>query len=435
MLDFTEEMVRTAQAAAIDPSAYPDHVEAGGLTLPLSYAFEPGRRDDGITVDVPVAALQQVDPTPFTWQVPGLREELVTALIKTLPKTLRRQFAPAPDHARAVLARLNAGDEPLLDGLERELGRMRGVTIPRDAWELDRLPEHLTVTFRVVDERGAEVARGTDLEALRRELAPQVARGAGCHRRARRAPGSPRGRSASCRARSGCGGAGTSSPGTPAWSTAAIPSTSGCSPTAAERDAGHARGVRRLLLLDTPSPARQVQRGLDSATRLVLARNPHGSVAALVDDCVTAAADALINAAGGPSWDERGYARLKALFAKRLPGTTQQVLDAVRGVLTVWHRVQSALTDLPGGAARPHRPARRPRRPRLRHPRRRHPPGRRGPLPGGGRAADREAARRPGPRRGVDGGGGRRRRRVRAAAWPPSRPAPSRRPRCARSAG
>ena len=104
MLDFTDEMVRTAQAAAIDPSAYPDHVEAGGLTLPLSYAFEPGRRDDGITVDVPVAALHQVDPTPFTWQVPGLREELVTALIKTLPKTpataVRARARPRPRRAR-----------------------------------------------------------------------------------------------------------------------------------------------------------------------------------------------------------------------------------------------------------------------------------------------------------------------------------------------
>jgi ATP-dependent helicase HrpA len=109
----------------------------------------------------------------------GLREELVTALIKTLPKHLRRLFAPAPDHARAVLSRLQAGSEPLLDGLERELGRMRNVTIPRDAWELDRLPEHLTVTFRVLDERGREVARGTDLEKLRHELAPKVRARAG----------------------------------------------------------------------------------------------------------------------------------------------------------------------------------------------------------------------------------------------------------------
>ncbi len=343
-LDFTDAMVRTAQAAAVDPAAYPDHVEAGGLTLPLSYAFEPGHHDDGITVDVPVAALHQVDPTPFTWQVPGLREELVTALIRTLPKALRRQFAPAPDHARAVLARLTAGDEPLLDGLERELGRMRGVTIPRDAWELDRLPEHLTVTFRVVDEHGREVARGTDLEALRRELAPQV--------------------------RAELAAVDVTRTGLTTWTIGELPREIGVRrgghlvtgypglvergdtadvrvfPTAAERDAAHARGVRRMLLRDTPSPARQVQRDLSGAARLVLARNPYGSVAALVEDCVTAAADALMTAAGGPAWDERGYARLRTLFAKRLAGTTQQVLDAVLGVLAVWHRVQAALADV-----------------------------------------------------------------------------------------
>ncbi|MDT7554586.1 MAG: ATP-dependent helicase HrpA, partial [Pseudonocardiales bacterium] len=346
VLDFTDAMVRTAQAGAIDASAYPDHVEAGGLTLPLSYAFEPGRRDDGITVDVPVAALHQVDPTPFTWQVPGLREELVTALIKTLPKTLRRHFAPAPDHARAVLTRLTAGDEPLLDGLERELGRMRGVDIPRTAWELDRLPEHLTVTFRVVDAHGSEVARGTDLDALRRELAPRV------------------------RAELAAAGADLERTGLTTWTIGDLPREIGVRrgghvvtgypglidrgasadvrvfPTAAERDAAHARGVRRLLLLDTPSPARQVQRDLPNAAKLTLSRNPHGSVAALVEDCVTAAADALIHAAGGPAWDERGYTRLRTLFAKRLGSTTLQVLDAVRGVLAVWHRVQAQLGDL-----------------------------------------------------------------------------------------
>ena len=104
-------------------SAYPDHVAAGGLTLPLSYAFEPGQRTDGVTVDVPVAALHQVDPTPFTWQVPGLREELVTALIKTLPKTAAPALRPGPrprprraGHAagrrRAAAGRAGAGAGP-----------------------------------------------------------------------------------------------------------------------------------------------------------------------------------------------------------------------------------------------------------------------------------------------------------------------------------
>jgi ATP-dependent helicase HrpA len=346
LLDFTEEMVRTAQAAGVDASAYPDHVEAGGLTLPLSYAFEPGRREDGVTVDVPVAALHQIDPTPFTWQVPGLREDLVTALIKTLPKNLRRNFAPAPDHARAALARLHVGDEPLLDGLERELGRMKNVDIPREAWELDRLPEHLTVTFRVVDEAGCEVTRGTDLEALRHELAPEV------------------------RAELAAAGSDLERRGLTTWTIGTLPREHairrgshvvtgfpglvdcGSSadvrvfPTAAERDPATWRGVRRLLLLDTPSPAKQVTRGLDNAAKLTLSRNPHGSVAALVEDCVTAAADALIKAAGGPAWDERGYLRLQKLFRERLTTTTLQVLLAVRGVLDVWHRVQSAVGDL-----------------------------------------------------------------------------------------
>jgi ATP-dependent helicase HrpA len=346
LLDFTEEMLRTAQAAGVDRGAYPDHVEAGGLTLPLSYAFEPGARTDGVTVDVPVAALHQIDPTPFTWQVPGLREELVTALIRTLPKQLRRLYSPAPDHARAVLARLRAGQEPLLDGLERELGRMRGIDIPRDAWELDRLPEHLTVTFRVVDEHGREVAAGTDLDALRRRLAPKV------------------------REELAAAGVDIERTGVTDWEFGTLPrehpirrgahTVTGYPglvargagvdvrvfPTAAERDPAHHRGVRRLLLLATPSPVRQVQRDLDNAAKLALSRNPHGSVAALLDDCVTAAADHLIGAAGGPAWDRRSYARLRKIFADRLAPTTLQVLHAVRGVLTVWHRVQAQLADL-----------------------------------------------------------------------------------------
>ncbi|MGQ0576395.1 MAG: ATP-dependent RNA helicase HrpA, partial [Pseudonocardia sp.] len=350
LLDLTPELLTTDAAADVDRAAYPDHVEAGGLTLPLSYAFEPGHHTDGVTVDVPVAALHQVDPTPFTWQVPGLREELVTALIRTLPKTLRREFAPAPDHARAVLARLSAGTHPpgelLLDGLERELRRMRGITIPREAWELHRLPEHLTVTFRVLDEAGTEIARGTDLAALRERLAPKV------------------------RDELAAAGRELERTGLTTWTLGTLPREHAIRrgahtvtgypglvdrgagvdvrvfPTAAERDAATWRGVRRLLLLETPSPVRQAQRGLDNAAKLVLSRNPHGSVAALLADGVTAAAAALIGGAGGPAWDERAYARLAALFAARLGSTTMQVLDAVRAVLVVWHRVQAQFADL-----------------------------------------------------------------------------------------
>jgi ATP-dependent helicase HrpA len=346
-LDFTEEMVRTAQAAAVDPAAYPDAVEAGGLTLPLSYAFEPGRAHDGVTVDVPVAALHQIDPTPFTWQVPGLREELVTALIKTLPKTLRRHFAPAPDHARAVLSRLRDQDEPLLDGLERELGRMKNIDVPREAWELDRLPEHLVVTFRVVDERGREVARGTDLEALRQELAPKVREelaAAGVDLERRGVTGATFGEIPREHAIRRGRHVVTGFPGlvqrgesidVRVW------------PTAAERDPAHHRAVRALLLRETSSPVKQVLRGLDNAAKLTLSRNPHGSVAALLADCTTAAADALIRAAGGDPFDERAFRRLHTAFREKLAGTTMRVLQAVRGVLERRDSALAALADVP----------------------------------------------------------------------------------------
>ncbi|GAA1870030.1 ATP-dependent RNA helicase HrpA [Pseudonocardia ailaonensis] len=360
LLDFTTEMLETEAARGIDREAYPDHVAAGGLTLPLSYAFEPGHHTDGVTVDVPVAALHQVDPTPFTWQIPGLREELVTALIKTLPKAVRRNFSPAPDHAKAVLARLQAGDEPLLDGLERELGRMRNVVIRREDWELDRLPDHLTVTFRVLDERGREVARGTDLEKLRAELAPRV-------REEIAQAGKDIERTGLTTWPTDLGPAGPSGSGDALPREHAIRRgrhvvtgypglvDRGTSvdvrvfATEAERDAAHRRGVRRLLLLATPSPAKQVQRGLDPKTRLTIARNPQGSLDALIQDCISCAADHLIARAGGPCWDAAGFEKLGGVFAQHLGSTTMQVLQAVRGVLERWHPVQSALTELRPG--------------------------------------------------------------------------------------
>jgi len=346
LLDFTAEMLETEAARGIDRAAYPDHVAAGGLSLPLSYAFEPGHHTDGVTVDVPVAALHQVDPTPFTWQVPGLREELVTALIKTLPKALRRNFSPAPDHARAVLARLRDQDEPLLDGLERELGRMRNVVIRRTDWELDRLPDHLTVTFRVLDEKGREVARGTDLEKLREQLAPKVREeiaqaGKDIERRGLTTwdlPELPRTHDIRRGSHVVTGYPGLVDRG----STVDVRVFA----TEAERDSAHRRGVRRLLLLATPSPAKQVQRGLDPKTRLTIARNPQGGLDPLVGDCITCAADHLIARAGGPCWDAAGFERLKGVFAQHLGGTTMQVLQAVSGVLERWHPVQAALAEL-----------------------------------------------------------------------------------------
>ncbi|MGZ6884334.1 MAG: ATP-dependent RNA helicase HrpA, partial [Nocardioidaceae bacterium] len=175
LLTFDPEMLVNETAGSVTAQDYPDTWREGDLALPLTYQFEPGAAADGVTVDVPVATLNQVDPSGFTWQVPGLREDLVTALIRSLPKALRVSFVPAPNFARDFLAAVSPGEESLLDALERFLRGATGVPVPREAWDWSKVPDHLRPTFRVVDERGKVVGEGKDLEALKAPLRPRFA--------------------------------------------------------------------------------------------------------------------------------------------------------------------------------------------------------------------------------------------------------------------
>jgi ATP-dependent helicase HrpA len=153
LLTLTPEMLTNAAAAGqVRVEDYPDEVRLSqGLTLPLSYAFAPGTEEDGVTVDVPLAVLDGVAAATsgesLAFTVPGLREELVTALLRTLPKQLRRSLVPIPDRVREVLPNIDPG-EALLPALERELRRAVAVQIPPDAWQPDQVPDHLRATFR-----------------------------------------------------------------------------------------------------------------------------------------------------------------------------------------------------------------------------------------------------------------------------------------------
>ncbi|MBN0903201.1 DUF3418 domain-containing protein, partial [Pseudomonas aeruginosa] len=122
---------------------YPNFWHQGNLKLRLSYQFEPGADADGVTVHIPLPLLNQIEEAGFEWQIPGLRRELIIALIKSLPKPVRRNFVPAPNYAEAFLGRAAPLELPLLDSLERELRKMTGVTIDREAWQWDQVPDHL----------------------------------------------------------------------------------------------------------------------------------------------------------------------------------------------------------------------------------------------------------------------------------------------------
>ncbi len=176
LLYLTEEYLKQRDAGADIAEQFPDRVQVDGLTLSLLYHFEPGHAEDGVTVLLPLAVLNQVSAQRFEWLVPGLLPEKITALIKSLPKHLRRYFVPVPQYATACVEALLPADRPLTEALAQELHRIGGVRVPADAWRAETLAPHLHMNFRVVDETGATLAAGRDLAQLRAEFGQQARR-------------------------------------------------------------------------------------------------------------------------------------------------------------------------------------------------------------------------------------------------------------------
>jgi ATP-dependent helicase HrpA len=156
--------------AALPEGAYPDALAVQGIRLPLSYRFEPGQEDDGVTVTVPIAALNGLPDWLGDWLVPGLLEERVVGLLRSLPKGLRRHFVPAPDFARAALDRMPEREGPLLPALTNALETITGTRVPPEAWRPESLEPHLTMRFRILDPDGAEIVTGRDLPRLKARL-------------------------------------------------------------------------------------------------------------------------------------------------------------------------------------------------------------------------------------------------------------------------
>jgi ATP-dependent helicase HrpA len=346
LLNFPRELL--LRGVPDDPRDWPETWKQGDLELALSYRFEPGAEDDGVTVHVPLAVLGQLRPDRFEWLVPGLREELVTTLIRSLPKELRRPLVPVPETAAAVLAALRPRQRPLLDDMSDQIELLRGVRVPASAFALARLPAHLRVTFQVEDEQRGVLARDKDLARVREAVRPRL------------------------RAELTAAAGSLERHGETAWTMGTLPQSvtlpgTGAAVTAypalvdegdavgvrtfetpgAQR-AAMAAGTRRLLLLTSPSPGRYVIGRLDNAARLVV-------TAAVLDDVIAAAVDVLVAEAGGPAWDEAGFARLRGSVAGSLAERTLAIVDQVVRILDLAREVEARLEPL---TAVPLQPAR-----------------------------------------------------------------------------
>ncbi|WP_078290806.1 ATP-dependent RNA helicase HrpA [Mycobacterium sp. D16R24] len=340
LLTFTRNDLLRAEDAATD---MPDTWRAGDVALPVSYRFEPGAADDGVSVHIPVEVLARLGGDEFAWHVPALREELITALIRSLPKDLRRNFVPAPDTARAVLESLEPGAEPLVYALGRELHRLTGIRVPTDAFDLDKVPPHLRVTFIVESADGSEVARDKNLEALQQQLAGSTRQAVAAvvagewERRGLR--GWPEDLAELPRTVEQVSGAHTVR-GYPALVDTGAAVDIHVFATDSEQRAAMSVGTRRLLRLSIPSPMKTVERGLDPRSKLMLASNPDGSLAALLDDCADAAVDLL---APAPVWTRAEFSALRDHAAQNLAATTLDIVRRAEKVVVAWSEVQVAL--------------------------------------------------------------------------------------------
>lgn len=370
-LDFNPEKLINEEAADYDDSQFPrqwvQRTDSGELTLDLRYEYAPtagiggARTDaakrDGVAVQVPILFLNQLSPEPFRWQIPGLRHELVTALIKSLPKAIRRNFVPAPDVARAACAALEEDYSPatdeLIPSLALVLRRLRGVVVEPEAFNWDAVPEHLKMGFQVRNARNKILGEGKDLRALQQQL----------HKEIRSALADSLGASDDTMAKmvalaqGGSGNSGNSGSSAASTKNGAKNAQGGTAQTAQPTDApgsqvreisgltefpadlfpngeiprkvqriiatqavngypalvdeetsvglrifpteaeqlhSQRRGIIRLLQLQVPSPVRYVSEHLSHKEKIVFTQNPHGSIDELIRDCTVAALDHLV---------------------------------------------------------------------------------------------------------------------------------------------
>ncbi|MEU1804394.1 ATP-dependent RNA helicase HrpA [Streptomyces sp. NPDC019937] len=354
LLNFEKSMLINERAQGVSKDAYPDSWRQGKLKFKVTYQFEPGADADGVTVHIPLQVLNQVTPDGFDWQIPGLREDLVTELIRSLPKPVRRHYVPAPNYAKRFLDGAVPLQEPLTAALGRELHRMVGVQIEPEDWDPARVPDHLKITFRVVDERRRKLAEDKDLEALKQRLKPKTrAAISKAFESSKEAVGiEQRG-------------------GLTSWTVGTLPRTfetrRGGQPVKAypalvdegasvalrlfdtepEQRQAMWRGTRRLILLQLPSnPAKFAQGKLSNQAKLALSSSPHGSIAALFEDCVSASADRLIAARGGPAWDEESFRKLFDAVRADIADATLDTVRKVQEVLAAWQACERRLKGI-----------------------------------------------------------------------------------------
>ena len=330
-----------------DEEAFPSVWRHGDVAMPVAYEFDPDSPTDGITIDVPLGALDRLDPGVFGWHVPGRRAEVVEVMIRSLPKEYRRAFVPIPETAAEIARRLAPGSAgSIAEALRRELTRLGGRPIPPGALDPGGLPSYLRPRFRVVGEDGTPLAEGDDLAALKEALLDE--------------------------ARAAASGHPLEQSGLTEWSYGELPRTieigTGRHRTPAYPalvDEGSAVGIRllatpeeqatemwagsrRLLLLSLPSPAALLRPLLTDRAKQRIREGPYDDPQAWIEDCLACTAASILDDHGGPPWDAVGFDDLIDRAYRDFPDRAVEIGQRSLEILDTLADVRSALADLRG---------------------------------------------------------------------------------------
>lgn len=347
-LEFDVEQLIRNNANGVSKNDFPDTWQQNNLTFRVSYNFEPGKIDDGVSIHIPIELLNQVESVDFDWQVNGLRQEKVIALIKSLPKAIRRNFVPAPNYADACLEAMPVMESSLLEAMTKHLLRLSGVRIDQESWDLSQLTPHLLINYKIEESVKARknklIAQGRDLSVLKEQLGDKVAQSL-----------------------VKVADDGIEKKNITQWDFGHLPKSytskrgqfevKAYPALVANKDSVEIKlfdseslaisetqiGLRKLLLLNVPSPIAHMQRTLPNKAKLGLYYHGFGQVNVLIDDIISAAVDVIVKESDMDINNESKFTLLKDKVRSDLADTVVDVAQAVEQCLSSLNQVNKQL--------------------------------------------------------------------------------------------
>ncbi|WOH38288.1 ATP-dependent RNA helicase HrpA [Thalassotalea fonticola] len=340
LLSFSKQQLLKQQSQSLSAKDYPVFWQQGNISLALSYNFEPGADDDGISVNIPVGVLNQIEDNGFEWLIPALRLELITALIRSLPKQQRKNFVPAPNYANACFETISPNNGGLIAAIEKQLLRMTGVRIAEDSWDFNSLTDHLKMNFKILTNKGKLLKQGRNLSLLKEQLQGKVKESI-----------------------KSVAEKGIERENIKEWDFDEIPKAYEkkvaslviqAFPALVDKQKNVAielfehkslaeqamlKGLTRLVLLNIPSPIKYLEAKLPNKAKLGLYFNPFGKISDLLNDCIEACAHQIIKASGDLPYEQAGFNQARDLVRADIADNVLASAIKLEQILTLRHDI------------------------------------------------------------------------------------------------